>query len=52
METLYYAFFCVAIGGIIFWGFRYDDQAEFQGQSRSKKFVVRKRDRKDLPLGK
>lgn len=38
MQTIYFLLFCVGIAFIIFWSFRYDDQADFQGQKRDKKF--------------
>ncbi len=38
METLYFIGFCIGIAGIIFWGLRHDDQADFQGQRRDGKF--------------
>ena len=40
METIYFAAFCVFIAVIIFWGFRNDDFAEFNGDTRNKKFSL------------
>tara|TARA_R110002096_G_scaffold228317_8_gene417746 strand:- start:337 stop:513 length:177 start_codon:yes stop_codon:yes gene_type:complete len=38
MTNLYFLLFCLGIAYIIFWSFRNDDQADFQGQKRDKKF--------------
>jgi len=43
METIYFFIFCLGIGYIIFWALQNDDQAEFTGQERSKKFIVQKK---------
>jgi len=40
METIYFVLFCLAIGSIIFWSFRNDDQATFRGQKQKKKFSL------------
>lgn len=38
MLAIYFAVFCIGIGYVIFWSLRYDDQADFTGQKRDKKF--------------
>ncbi len=43
METIYFFIFCLIIAYIIFWGFRNDDQSEFQGQKRDKRFTPSKK---------
>jgi len=43
METIYFIVFCVVNAVIIFWSLRYDDQADFHGQKRDKKFVPAKK---------
>lgn len=47
MQTLYFIFFCLGIGGIIFWCLRNDDGQEFDGQKASK-FETRKIVRKKV----
>lgn len=42
MDTLYFAGFCFLIAAAIFWGFRNDDHAEFNGGGGKKKFSLNK----------
>lgn len=48
MNTLYFVFFCFVIGYVIFWAMQNDDQAEFTGQERSKRFFVNKKTQNDM----
>jgi len=45
METIYFLVFCLANAFIVFWTLRNDDQADFQGQKRDKKFTPVKKNR-------
>jgi len=40
MQTIYFILFCFGIAGIIFWCFKYDDEAEF-GKREETKFSMR-----------
>ncbi len=42
MTTIYFVAFCLGIAVIIFWSLRNDDQTDFQGQKRDKKFAPKK----------
>ena len=42
MQTVYFILFCLGIGYIIFWSLRNDDQSDFKGQKRDKKFSPKK----------
>jgi len=41
VDTLYFLVFCLFIALAIFWGYRNDDHAEFQGSSGKKKFSLK-----------
>lgn len=47
MNTLYFLLFSVGIGYIVFWSLINDDQSEFQGQKRDKKFTPSKKEDDD-----
>lgn len=48
MDAIYFLVFCLTIAFVIFWSMRNDDQAEFTGQERSKRFVVSKKTQVDV----
>lgn len=43
MQAIYFVLFSVGISYIIFWSLRNDDQSEFKGQKRDKKFSPQKK---------
>jgi len=47
VETIYFFLFCMANAFLIYWCLKNDDQADFMGQKRDKKFTPTSKKQKE-----